>query len=198
LFTWRPFQQRAIRLLGLILLVLLSMLIAGSLAIVLLVHSPSQAERDFLQRIDVLMAGKRYAQAEAELAGRYPTAAKRNAEIWLRLGIAQSMQGHFESAAQSLDHGLDISPDDPRLLFNRALLYDRTQQPAQAEKMLLSLKQKAPYFPEVFYHLGRLAEDRGDFKAADSYYIRELNLNPASQSSWSRHLLLSQRNPQYK
>lgn len=174
------------------LFLLIASILAILSAVVLLLTADTEATRrqDFFHRIDVLMAGRKYSQAEAEVMERYPNSGQRPADAWLRLGLAQSMQDDFSNAMESFDAGLATQPEDPRLMFNRALLFDRMGQPEKAEAALLDLKKATPHFPEVFYHLGRLAEDRGDLAAADAYYVQELNLNPASQSSWKRHLMI--------
>ncbi|OPZ17125.1 MAG: Tetratricopeptide repeat protein [candidate division BRC1 bacterium ADurb.BinA364] len=162
------------------------------MAAALLLDSSERRERRFFNNVDKWIRAGAYETAEIAIVERYSDEAGRPAEAWLRMGICRSMREDFAAAERLFDFGLDADPDDARLLYNRALLYARMGRAADAERELLRVKHLAPYFPEVYYHLGRLAEERGDAQRARQLYVEELNLNPASQSAWKRHFLLSE------
>ncbi len=164
-------------------------LIGGSIAI--FVPDQNAEQKETYSWADAMVGAGKYKEAEDYLLDRIPPAEERDGEMWLRLGILRSMQDDFAGAEECFAAGLEAAPGEARLLFNQALAFDRKGEPNKAEKALLKLKEDVPHHPEVRYHLGRLAEDRGDLVTADAYYVEELNLNPASASAWKRHLMIS-------
>ena len=164
-------------------------LIGGSIAV--FVPDQDAEIKETYSWADAMVAAGKYKESEKYLLERIPPAGERDGEMWLRLGILRSMQDDFAGAQECFSAGLEVEPGEARLLFNQALAFDRNGEPDKAEEALLTLKEDVPHHPEVRYHLGRLAEDRGDLETADVYYVEELNLNPASASAWKRHLMIS-------
>jgi tetratricopeptide (TPR) repeat protein len=164
-------------------------LIGGS--IVVFVEDRDAEMKETYSWADAMVGAGKYKDAESYLLERIPPPAERDGEMWLRLGILRSMQNDFAGAEQCFAAGLEAEPGEARILFNQALVFGRNGEPDKSEQALLKLKEDVPHHPEVRYHLGRLAEDRGDLETADAYYVEELNLNPASASAWKRHLMIS-------
>jgi len=178
---------------GFILILILisaSITVAGGRAL-LLIHDPELDNKDALREIDRQIQNKHFAEAEQRLIALFPDKKQRSADIWLRLGICNSMVERFQEAGDCFQAGLRLAPKDSRLLLNVALLYDRENRKDDEEALLLKLRKMDPYFPQVCFHLGRLAEERGDLKTADAYYVEELNRDPASHQAWQRHFRLT-------
>ncbi|MFQ6049093.1 MAG: tetratricopeptide repeat protein, partial [Phycisphaerae bacterium] len=146
-------------------------------------------QKRFLAEVDRQIAQKSYAQAERQLRARLADGAA-GSEYALRLGICQSMQGRYEAARQTFDQALARQPDEPRLLYNRALLDYRQGSYSEALRRLERLAKLAPYFPGVHYHMGRVHEIQDRPDRALQCYVAELNIDPASSSTWRRYLYL--------
>jgi tetratricopeptide (TPR) repeat protein len=145
--------------------------------------------REFLADVDRLMADRQYALAQQRLEHQI-TQNTATTEYLLRLGICHSMQEHFDQARQTFDQALADDPQEPRLLYNRALLDYRQRRYDPAMDRLAELAELAPYFPGVRYHMARIHEIQDHPRQALSCYVQELNLDPASSSTWRRYLYL--------
>jgi len=160
---------------------------------VLLLSRADMETKGVFHKADVRMAARRFTEAEDLLLERFPNEGERTADVWLRLGVCRSMREDWQGAEAMFRAGLRLAPDDARLEYNQALLYDRMGDADRAEAALNRMRESGAYFPGVSYHLGRLAEDRGDLKTADAYYVEELNKDPSYHLAWERHLILSRR-----
>jgi Flp pilus assembly protein TadD len=132
-----------------------------------------------------LLNAQDYTKAVAvwqRLLAKHPDAV----EGFLGLGIAYTQMGDFERADQAFVRGLELYPGDNRLAFNRALMFMSRGDRPKARELLLEIRGRDALYPETHYHLGRLAEAEGDFKAARDLYVQELNVNAACAKAWYR------------
>jgi len=146
-------------------------------------------QREFLAHVDRIMADRQYPLAQQQLEQQI-TQNTATTEYLLRLGICQSMQEHFDQARRTFDLALADDPQEPRLLYNRALLDYRQRKYDPAMHRLAELAELAPYFPGVRYHMARIHEIQDRPRQALDCYVQELNLDPASSSTWRRYLYL--------
>jgi tetratricopeptide (TPR) repeat protein len=163
-----------------------------SVIITALPFAVNDGNRKFLGSVDRVIACQDYADAQRQIEERMAQGAA-GTEYSLRLGICQSMQRHFAAAERTFDEALRKDPGEARLIYNRALLDYRRQKHRAALERLTELAAAAPYFPGVQYHMGRIHEIQGQPKEALACYVRELNLDPASSTSWRRYLHLRQQ-----
>ncbi len=163
--------------------------IVASMILTLVTDERDRDTEKAMTKVDLMIAAKRYEAAEKAIGELFPEPDARPGDVWLRLGICRSMLEDLDGADGLFTKGLEADPKNTKLLYNQALLYGRMNQNEKSEAALWRVKKAAPYFPEVFYHLGRLAEERGDLETAEEFYVKELNLNPASHSAWRRHMM---------
>jgi len=96
--------------------------------------------------------------------------------------------GDHEGARKRLEQAAVIAPDDAEVCFALAdLLIADGAEPDRAEAMLSALPAATPRRDE---ELGRLAEQRGDFAAAEVAYARHLAKGPDPQVQLRRALAL--------
>jgi tetratricopeptide (TPR) repeat protein len=175
--------------LGAIVLGLASLLYAIIMLLPFTVNTPRRQERSFLTEVDQTIAARQYEQARRSLEQRIAEGFG-GTEWALRLGICQSMLEDYDQARRTFDGALAADPRDPRLLYNRALLDYRQRHYDQALHRLQELVEIAPYFPGVRYHIGRICEIHNQPQQALDWYIHELDVDPASSSTWRRYLYL--------
>ena len=149
-------------------------------------------QRTFLQQVDRAMVLDDFAGAQRQLEQRM-AAGHDGTEYALRLGNCQSMQEDYDAARETFDRALAQDPDEPRLLYNRALVDYRQRRYDQALERLMEVVRIASYFPSVRYHIARIHEIQGRPQEALRYYVEELNVDPGSSSTWRRYLYLKRR-----
>ncbi len=147
---------------------------------------------DTYARVDQLIAAERYEDA-IELIENAPDTREAHVEQGLRLGICQSMLGRFERARETFDAALAVAPEEPRLLYNRALLEFRQRNDDEALSRLNDLARLAPYFPGAHFHIGRIYERRQQPEQALRHYVKELNIDPACGPAQQRFLYLKRK-----
>ncbi|MFH0964591.1 MAG: tetratricopeptide repeat protein [Planctomycetota bacterium] len=134
---------------------------------------------------DRLMAQGRYDDALSLWTGALASEAE-NPELLLRAGVACSMLRDFPRAEAFLLAARRFAPDDPKMVYNCALLEMRRGNSAAAGVLLKETLRECPWFPGAAYHLGVLAEREGRPDQAREYYLREMNADHASALAWSR------------
>ena len=87
---------------------------------------------------------------------------------------------------QQLFQFLESSPNDPFLLFAIAKEYDSLQAPEKTLEYYLILKEKAPDYVGLYYHLGKLYEGKGDFPEAIATYKKGMEV---AKAQGDRHAL---------
>jgi tetratricopeptide (TPR) repeat protein len=113
---------------------------------------------------------KYYAQADANgavaEAEKNLAADAKNVELILALGRAQGGIWRFRAAVATYTRGLELAPNDARLLVARGHRYISLRQP---DKALADLKKAATIDPQaagLWYHLGLAHYLRGEFNEA--------------------------------
>jgi tetratricopeptide (TPR) repeat protein len=187
----RPRASKAWKLMAIV-CGLASLLYAIIMILPFTVNTRQRQERSFLTEVDHTMAAQQYADARRSLEQRMAEGFG-GTEWALRLGICQSMQENYDEARRTLDGALADDPCEPRLLYNRALLDYRQRNYDDALHRLKNLVELAPYFPGVRYHIGRICEIHNQPQQALQWYVQELNVDPASSSTWRRYLYLRQQ-----
>lgn len=88
------------------------------------------------------------------------------------------ISGDFKSAAALTDAQLEQSPDDPELLFNRAVLLQRAGGLGDALDAYEAAAEADPENAEVFAAWGTALEQNEDTEAGIEKYERAIELNP--------------------
>jgi tetratricopeptide (TPR) repeat protein len=76
----------------------------------------------------------------------------------------------------TLKQYLRENPNDSFSKFALALEFWKQDQPEKARKFFESIRQKDPEYLGVYYHLGKLYEELGDFKKARVIYDEGIEL----------------------
>ena len=103
-----------------------------------------------------------------------------------RLGMALTKLKQYDKAKAEFKAAAALDPDEPRSLFNLALLYIHAGDLRLAEKTLRNTLRAGSWYPETHYHLGLIAESSGDVKMAIDEYTKELNVNAGCAKAWLR------------
>ena len=98
----------------------------------------ADSEQPFFLRVARLAEQKRWDEAAA-LGATWTQAESANPGAWLSLGTALSMLAKNREALPALQKALELSPDDPRTLFQLGMALARTGEANQAEEMRTSL-----------------------------------------------------------
>jgi len=138
---------------------------------------------------DRLMATTRYEEA-LEIWTRGLRATPGDVELLLRAGIACSMVGDYGRAEAYLLDARRRVPDDPRLVYNHALLELKCGRTDRARALLEETLRIRDWFPGASFHLGLLAEREGRLEEAGRLYVREMNADHGSAAAWQRYLNL--------
>lgn len=85
-------------------------------------------------------------------------------------GVAAYRQGDLDTALRHFQAVRQAGIDTPRLRFNLALTHYRLRRYARAETLFHSLRGTPDYDGMATYHLGLIAERRGERRAARDYY----------------------------
>lgn len=97
-----------------------------------------ESEQPFFLRVARLAQQKRWDEAAA-LGATWTRAESANPGAWLSLGTALSMLSRDREALPALQRALELSPDDPRTLFQLGTVLARTGAASQAETMRTTL-----------------------------------------------------------
>lgn len=118
----------------------------------------------------------------------------RSLQARIGLGIAYTQMGKYSEAERHFNHSIRMYPDSTKAVFNRALLYLHRGDRSKAEQELKHILELDRYYPEARYHIGFIAEQKGNYLKAKEMYIEELNVNPASAKTWYRLEMLRENN----
>jgi tetratricopeptide (TPR) repeat protein len=113
----------------------------------------------------------------------------RNAEAHYLLGRAYALDGKNELALmefKTVNQISDFSGICKENEFRKdvAALYLQFGQEEEALKEYILLTKLEPFFPEHYYNVGRLFENRNKGSQAAGYYKKALELNPRHSDSW--------------
>jgi tetratricopeptide (TPR) repeat protein len=129
--------------------------------------------------ISLLVKDKQFERAEQRLGvlpGKFPKQKPRIALIQAEL---YSQQKQYEKAFNFLTNELKNSPDQPELLYSRALMSDRLGKLDVMEADLKAILAKAPDNVEALNALGYgLTEKTTRYTEAETYLLHALRLRP--------------------
>jgi len=138
-----------------------------------------------------------------DAAGLYQRAIQADPESFeahLSLGLLLARQGRTEdartelSAATTLDPG-DAGPAAKARAWRALARIDRSAAPAEASNCLLQALKLSPETPEDTLLAAELADDAGQFEAAEAAYRRVLAKDPGSASANAglAHLMIARK-----
>jgi tetratricopeptide (TPR) repeat protein len=143
--------------------------------LVLLVAMPAAAQMEEPEYVSAAGA-KYYAQADANgavaEAEKNLAADPKNVDLLLALGRAQGGIWRFRAAVATYTRGLELAPNDARLLVARGHRYISLRQP---NKALADLKKAAGIDPTaagLWYHLGLAHYLLGEFNEAAAAFAK--------------------------
>lgn len=141
---------------------------------------PSHAPLATLRALALADLGKGQAAAEelarAVQAETYtgPVAWRGLASVWMEIGRA-------DRALDALEKGLNRTPDDPSLLFQKGAALEKVQRQDDAEKIFLQLLEKDPSNAEAWNFVGYMLVDSGKALDRGLEYIRKaLRFEPSN------------------
>ena len=114
-------------------------------------------------------------------------------EGWVILGKLYRRQGRMAEALSAFREAHARRPLDPFLVSKLADALISTQQPAEAEQLLLAAKEQHPNNPLIAYVMARIMESSGRFAEAEVLFQRSLELDPLSATSHVRLAALALR-----
>lgn len=130
---------------------------------------PDEAGRIFQASLEAI-AQKRWEQAEqqlVELTRQFP----RFSGAWLNLGIVRHVNGHPDTAEQSLRRALAINPDNIDAYNYLAVMLRQQGRFADSEGLYLQALSRSPRHADTHLNLGILYEVYlGDLNKAKSHY----------------------------
>lgn len=100
------------------------------------------------------------------------------AQTLRNLGSAHLLAGRRPEAAQALQMGLQLQPDNPELLINMAIVHGGAGDVANAERYARRVVELRPGMPEGWILLGKLALERRDWTGAFAPLDRALAIDP--------------------
>jgi len=112
---------------------------------------------------------------------------------WVALGKLYRRQGRMADAAWALREAHARRPLDPFLVSKLADALISTQQPAEAEQLLLAALEKHPDNPYIVFALARVLETTGRFAESETMFRESLTLDPRSAPSHVRLAALALR-----
>ena len=114
-------------------------------------------------------------------------------EGWVSLGKLYRRQGRMADAAWALREAHARRPLDPFLVSKLADALISTQQPAEAEQLLLAAQVKHPDNPYIVFALARVLETTGRFAESENLFRKSLTLDPQSAPAHVRLAALALR-----
>jgi tetratricopeptide (TPR) repeat protein len=96
------------------------------------------------------------------------------ASAYNTLSVVYLRHGDLGQAVEVLRYALEREPDSAVLMSNLADALERTGNQADAAALRLRLAQLDPYPPYYFFDLGQQAMQSGDYKAAKTFFAKEV------------------------
>jgi tetratricopeptide (TPR) repeat protein len=87
-------------------------------------------------------------------------------------------QGKIDEAKNAFADARKANPDDVSLIISEANLYYNQGDFVTYKKIIEEAAAKNPTNPELFYNLGVAAIKTNDYKQAEAYYLKAIELNP--------------------
>jgi arylsulfatase A-like enzyme/tetratricopeptide (TPR) repeat protein len=114
-------------------------------------------------------------------------------DAWVALGRLYRRQGRMADSLSALREAHENRPLDPFLVSKLANALISTQQPAEAEQLLLAAQEKHPDDPYIVFALARVLETSGRFAESESEFRKVLTLDPLSAPAHVRLAALALR-----
>ena len=114
-------------------------------------------------------------------------------DAWVALGRLYRRQGRMADSLSALREAHANRPLDPFLVSKLANALISTQQPAEAEQLLLAAQEKHPDDPYIVFALARVLETSGRFAESESQFRKVLTLDPLSAPAHVRLAALALR-----
>ena len=161
----------------------------------------STNRQDSIERLKEL-SGAWYEQNEPVLAGHYAESVAElegTASSWSMAGTTYALALHKESikakerlfaadqARSAFENAITLEPKNVNHRINLALTYVQApleSQPMKGIQMLLDLNKKHPDNASVYYQLGRLAIQTGQYERAIERLERVLELDPNRNNAY--------------
>ncbi len=122
------------------------------------------------QSDDTQMAGNYYKHA-LEIGFQKP-------DVYTSLSDIYKKIGDTTLALQTLQQGRSLFPDDFNLLIAETNIYLATNQKELAMRDLELASQKDQTNPTIFFAVGTIYDQMGDFEKAEGAYLKAIELNP--------------------
>ncbi|XP_013421827.1 transmembrane and TPR repeat-containing protein 3 [Lingula anatina] len=138
----------------------------------------SDYTQGYINRGDILLRLNRTKEAE----NQYLTALKydsTNADIYYNLGVVCLEQSRHKESMRYFNKALDINPKHKQTLYNSAVLMQESGDPKlrpEAYKRLFKLMEIEPDNEKMYFNLGMLATDDGEFEKAETWFKRAIEL----------------------
>ncbi len=94
------------------------------------------------------------------------------------LGIVYGRQGEPEKALGEFATAIQLKPDDDTIKINLSVFYQRQKEYKKAEEILKYLQSKDPRNAILYYRLGLVYKDAGQYEAAISELVKSSELVP--------------------
>ena len=104
----------------------------------------------------------------------------------VRIGIAHSKMNRLQEAERQFRAVIAQAPGCDEAWHNLGLLHFKQHRLDDAEEALWRSLDITRYYPQSNFHLGLIAELRGDLEAARRRYLAEVNANPRCLGAWDR------------
>lgn len=99
-------------------------------------------------------------------------------EIYTNIALILMEQGKIDEAKSAFVDARKANPEDVSLIISEANLYYNQGDFVTYKKMIEEAAVKNPTNPELFYNLGVAAIKTNDYKQAEAYYLKAIELNP--------------------
>ncbi len=150
----------------------------------------------YINRGDVLLKLNRSDEAQ-EVYERALGYDSENPDLHYNLGVVHIERGRPDQALGYFDTALRIDPDHVQALMNSAILMQETGRPElrpTAYERLFKVRDRLPDNDRVFFNLGMLGMDDGDYESAEGWFKEAVRLKPDFRSAlFNLALLLNEQ-----
>jgi tetratricopeptide (TPR) repeat protein len=113
------------------------------------------------------------------------TAVKKVKEIEEK-GITTEASKKIELLERKIKIFEDIGmPNDPKVLYSKAMLYKEKKQPYEALELLHKATQCDPQYENAYFQIGYIQDDLKEYDKAIAAYEKAIELNPKYNASWN-------------
>jgi tetratricopeptide (TPR) repeat protein len=113
------------------------------------------------------------------------TAAPNNARVHALYGRLLAQRNDMAGAIREFDRALEIEPGNTLALTGRVGADVVLKKPAEARARISRALAASPNDPDVLFLAGRLEASVGDNQAAEKYFRRTIDANPASLGAYT-------------